>query len=267
MGSGVARLLSENGATVLTVLDGRSAAGRRRAAAAGMRDATLEEVVRADVVLSIVPPAQAAAVVEALRPVLGPGVLFCDANAIAPETTRALADRVVSAGARFVDGAIIGGPPERGYDGPRLYASGDDAREVALLRHLGLDVRVLDGPTGAASALKMCYGGLNKGVIGLATAVLLAAGRHGVDEDLLEEMRGSMPWLLDRLPAAVPAMYPKAYRWDAEMLEISAFLAPDDPAAAEVWRGLGHFYTDRARAVGDGAELEALLRLLGAGDG
>ena len=105
--------------------------------------------------------------------------------------------------------------------------------------------------------------GLNKGVIGLATAVLLAADRHGAADDLVAEMGGSMRWLLARLPDAVPGMYPKAYRWDTEMHEVAAFLAPDDPAAERVWHGLGDFYTDRAAAHGDGGELAVLRRLLG----
>jgi 3-hydroxyisobutyrate dehydrogenase-like beta-hydroxyacid dehydrogenase len=265
MGAGVGRRLHDNGCTVLTLLDGRSAATRRRAAEAGMHAASLEELARASLVLSIVPPAEAAAVVDALLPVLARGPLFCDANAVNPETTRHLADRVTGAGGHFVDGAVIGGPPGDGDAGPRLYVAGDDAEEVSVLRDHGLDVRVLDGPVGAASALKMCYGGLNKGVIGLATAVLLAAERHGAADDLVAEMGGSMQWLLDRLPTAVPGMYPKAYRWDTEMHEVAAFLGTDDAPAAQVWHGLGDFYTERAAAHEQGAELPGLRRLLGPG--
>ena len=35
------------------------------------------------------------------------------------------------------------------------------------------DIRRLDGPIGAASALKMCYAGLNKGLITLESTILL----------------------------------------------------------------------------------------------
>ncbi len=265
MGAGVGRRLRDRGCTVLTLLDGRTPATRERAEEAGMREASLEEVGRADLVLSIVPPAAAEAVVDTVLPVLPGGPVFCDANAVSPATTTRMAERVTAAGGRFVDGAVIGGPPEQGYDGPRVYLAGPDATEVAALGRLGLDVHVLDGPVGAASALKMCYGGLNKGVIGLATAVLLAAERHGAADDLVAEMGGSMRWLLDRLPTAVPGMYPKAYRWDTEMHEVAAFLGSADSAAQRVWDGLGDFYTDRAAAHGAGQELAALRRLLDRG--
>lgn len=265
MGSGVARRLHDNGCIVPTLLDGRSAATRERAAAAGMTEATPDEIASADLILSIVPPAQAEAVVETLAPVFAQAnaPLFCDANALSPETKHRMAARVKELGGRMVDGAIIGFPPAENYDGPRLYVCGDGANRVAAaINPFGLDTRVLDGPLGAASALKMCYGGINKGVMGLVTAMLLAAQRHGADEDLLKEMGISMEWLMGRQRGAIPTMYPRAYRWDAEMHEIAGFLAPDDAPAAAIWHGLGDFFTDRARAYEAGEELEGIKALL-----
>ena len=264
MGSGVARRLHENGARMLTLLEGRSDASCQRAAAAGMEDASLDEIATAELILSIVPPAQAANVVETLAPVFAGGSppLFCDANALGPETKRALAARVAALGGKMVDGTIIGGPPAAEYDGPRLYLCGEGADEVARLNRYGIDTHVLPGPLGAAATLKMCYGGINKGVIGLVTALLLAARRHGADQDLLAEMAISQKELLGRHARAIPSMYPRAYRWDAEMHEIAAFLAPEDPAAAAIWDGLGEFYTGRAAAFEAGDELEGLKKLL-----
>lgn len=264
MGSGIARVLSVNGCTVPTLLDGRSEATHARATAAGMREATLDDIAAAELILSIVPPAQAERVLEALAPVFaGPAPpLFCDANALSPETKHRMAERVNELGGMMVDGAIIGSPPSDGYDGPRLYVCGERAEEVARLNAFGLDTRVLSGPLGAAAALKMCYGGINKGVIGLVTAMLLAAQRHGADADLRAEMDISMQWLLGRQRIAVPTMYPRAYRWDAEMHEIADFLDGEDTPAAEIWRGLGAFFTDRARAYESGKELAALKSIL-----
>ncbi|MFV0462510.1 MAG: DUF1932 domain-containing protein [Nostocoides sp.] len=261
MGAGIARLLTDHGCTVRTRLDGRSAATRKRAVDAGMREATLSEIGECELVLSIVPPAQASAALESVASFLD-GVLYCDANAVSPDTKRSLARRVGELGGAFVDGAIIGTPPTDGYDGPRLYVSGEPAEHVATLSRRGLDTRVLAGDIGAAAALKMCYGGLNKGVTGLATAVLLAAQRHDAAQALLAEMRLSMDWLLPRLPAQVAGMYPKAYRWDGEMREIAAFLADEDAAAAAIWDGLGAFYTERATAATTGAEPSALAAML-----
>lgn len=265
MGSWAARQLTTNGCRVLTLLEGRSEATRARAAEAGMEDATLDAIAGADLILSIVPPAQAAEVVEMLAPVFAGEAppLFCDANALAPETKQRLAARVEELGGRLVDGSIIGGPITGSVGGPRFYLCGEGAQEVARLSQWGIQTRVIAGPLGAAATLKMCYAGINKGTIGLVTAMLLAAQRHGAAEELLAEMAISQKDVLERQSRSIPAMYPRAYRWDAEMHEIASFLAAGDPSAAEIWRGLGHFYTDRAAAQEAGEEPLTLEKLLG----
>ena len=54
--------------------------------------------------------------------------------------------------ARLVDAAIIGLPPKPGTKGPAFYVSGDAASDIAVLGQLGLDLRLIEGPIGAASA-------------------------------------------------------------------------------------------------------------------
>src|SRR5258708_26906900 len=66
MGSAVARRLNEHGARVLTSLAGRSEATAKRAAAAGMIAAGDADIADADIVLSIVPPAEAVALAQHL---------------------------------------------------------------------------------------------------------------------------------------------------------------------------------------------------------
>ena len=263
MGSAIARRLTQRGARVITRLDGRSQASRKRAAGADMEDASFEEMASAAVVLSVVPPASAGQVVEELAPLFArPGApLFCDANACNPQTKRALAARVSELGGRMADGSIIGPPPSDTAE-PRLYVCGDGADEVVLLARFGIDTRVLKGPLGAAAALKMCYGGINKGTIGLTTALLLAAERHGAAGDLVAEFAISQKALLERSRRQIPEMYPKAWRWDPEMEEVAAFLEQDDPAAAAIWRALARFYAERAVANDAESELPKLKALL-----
>jgi hypothetical protein len=66
-----------------------------------------------------------------------------------------------------------------GVSDPRLYASGAAAARFASLRQYGLDVRVLQGPLSAASALKISYAGINKGMQAIGAAMMLAAMRAG----------------------------------------------------------------------------------------
>jgi L-threonate 2-dehydrogenase len=210
MGAGVGRRLAGSGLRVVTTLAGRGERTRERAAAAGMEDVgSLAAVVReADVLLSILPPGRALALAEAVGRDAGP--LYVDCNAISPATARAIGAVV---GDRYVDAGIIGAP-----SAPRFYASGPHAAQVAALP---LDVRSLDGEIGQASALKMCYAALTKGLSALLTESMVAADANGVANALRDELADSQPQFLagaDRLPGVVP----KAYRWVAEMEEIAA---------------------------------------------
>jgi len=263
MGSAVAARLTAHGATVLTSLDGRGTATAERARAAGMREATDAEIARADFILSILPPADAEALARRLLPAIqaaGTKPLFVDANALSPESKHGIADLCAAAGVAMVDGGIVGPPPGRGGE-PRVYLSGPDAARGLILADLGLDIRVLDGPIGAAAALKMSYAAINKGLVALGTAALLAAERAGAADALRAEMAASMPDLLGRFGRQIPDMYPKAYRWVAEMREIADFLG--DPGAALIFEGAAQLYERIADDVaGEGVDRAALDRAL-----
>ncbi|WP_221150388.1 NAD(P)-dependent oxidoreductase [Rhizobium sp. NZLR8] len=250
MGSAVAKRLVDHGATVLTCLEGRSEQTIARAKAAGMVPVGRQELAKAEIILSIVPPAEAIGVAGLVAEIL-PGVQapppFIDLNAIAPKTMQAVAARFGGSGVEVLDGAIIGGPPVPGKSGPTLYISGDTAARTRLLEECGLKIRRLDGPLGAASALKMCYAGINKGFVGLGAAMLLAASRSGATESLKAELAESLPDVDRKLSKSIPDMYPKAYRWVAEMQEIADFLGEDDPAAG-IFRGMADVF---ARMAGD----------------
>jgi 3-hydroxyisobutyrate dehydrogenase-like beta-hydroxyacid dehydrogenase len=234
MGSAVGRRLKDHGARVLTQIAGRSRATVERATAAGMIAASDVEIAGADIILSIVPPGEAVALVERLAGVIASSPkkpVVVDCNAVNVATVETIARLVAPTGAPFVDGAIIGLPPKPGTKGPVFHVSGAAAHEVAALGDLGLDLRVIDGPVGAASALKMSYAGINKGFTALGAAIALAATRAGAADALRAELAASQPQMLARLEKALPDMIPKAYRWVAEMREISGFLGPDDPAS------------------------------------
>ena len=226
MGAATAARLTANGVEVRTVLAGRSAASAERAAKAGMRDVSEAELVAADFLLSIVPPAEAIPLAQRLAPALraaGRKPVYVDLNAINPDTASKVAAIVEATGATFVDGGIIGGPPRAGYDGPLYYVSGNAAPKVEALAPFGLKVGVLTGPQFAASALKMSYAGITKGLIALGSSMILAARRAGISDALLTELSASQGNLLAGFSKSIPDMFGKAYRWVAEMEEIADF--------------------------------------------
>lgn len=260
MGSGVAGRLHENGVDVITSLTGRSDASRKRAEKAGMRAVSDEEIARADIVLSITPPGQAIALAERVMRVVDGShhPLYVDCNAINTKTVVAVAGIVEKAGCPFLDAGIIGGPPSPGRDGPTFYVSGKNAERFTSLAQYGLTVKILSDRVGEASALKMSYGALTKGLTALGAGIMLAATRSGSDVALLAELQKSQPALLSWLTKQMPGMYAKAYRWVDEMDEVAAFMQPDKAANA-MFDGAARFYEQIAADFdGDKREVAAL---------
>jgi putative dehydrogenase len=256
MGAGVGRRLHERGAEVRTLLAGRSAASAERARAAGMRPAADERALLAgaDIFLSILPPGEAEPLARRLAPVLaalGKKPVYVDCNAVSPQTAMRIGEAVAPTGAVFVDAGIIGGPPREGYS-PAIYASGPQVRETAQLRDWGIDWRIIDGPIGAASGLKMSYAGLTKGSTAIGIAMLLGAAHFGCGEALIEQLSESQPQLLARLQRSIPGAYDKAYRWVAEMEEIADFHEAN-PAGRDMYDAIARLYGLVAEAHDDPA--------------
>ena len=154
-------------------------------------------------------------------------------------------------------------PAETGQVGPTFYASGPTRRRFAALAEHGLDIRVLDGPLSAASALKMSYGGITKGVTALGAAMMLAATRGGSADALGRELAASQPELLAWFQRQISGMYPKAYRWVAEMEEVSGF-GGENAETAEIYAGIAKFYQHLADDfASDQKEVAALKAFLG----
>ena len=225
MGQAVAQQLKQRGYNVCTALDQRSARSRTLAREAGLTDlGSLGRLTeQCEVILSIMNPGAAlefsGEVAQALR-ANRRRPLFVDCNAIAPVTMQAVNANITAAGGRCADGGIVG-PPPRGTAKMRLYVSGPEARELEQLATPQVRVQVLSERVGDASAIKICYGAMNKGVIALALEVLVAARRLGVDAEFETQLLETQRDVYERVIRGLPVMPPKAYRWIPEMLEIA----------------------------------------------
>jgi 3-hydroxyisobutyrate dehydrogenase-like beta-hydroxyacid dehydrogenase len=266
MGAPVGKRMAEHGLKVLTSLQGRSAATVARASAAGMTAASDEEIAGADFILSILPPGDALPLAQRFAPTLAASnskPVFVDCNAISPPTVARIAAAIAPTGCPFVDAGIIGAPPRPDYAGPTFYASGADAPRFAALGRFGLAIRVLEGPLSAASALKMSYGGITKGITAIAAAMFLAASRGGSADALFRELKESQPQLLAWFSRQIPNIYSKAYRWVAEMEEVSDF-AGDNAASKDMYAAVAEFYQHLAQDfASDQHDVAALKAFIG----
>ncbi|MCY3669986.1 MAG: DUF1932 domain-containing protein [Alphaproteobacteria bacterium] len=224
MGHGVGRALREcNGLRVVTDLSGRSDRTRGLAVAAGFEDlGSLDAVVEAsDILLSIMPPAAAEGFAAELAGRIGAeGPVFADMNAVAPETVRRIAARFPAS--RFVDGGIVG-PSPKGPKPTRFYVSGAPAAVMEVLASDRIAVRPLGPEIGRASAQKMLYSALNKGYWALQAAVLTAAERAGLSDELRAELAFSQPDVLARMEDRIGLLPADAHRFHPEMAEVASF--------------------------------------------
>jgi 3-hydroxyisobutyrate dehydrogenase-like beta-hydroxyacid dehydrogenase len=264
MGAGVGARLAERGCRVLTSLSDRSPATRARAEAARKTDAPDAVLATADVFLSIAPPAEALALAERFAPALQASPrkpLYADCNAVGPEAARAIGAVIEATGAPFVDAGIIGTAPQPSGYSPVVYCSGAYARRLEALNAFGLTVRALEGTVGQASALKLCYAGFNKGMYAVGLVTLMAAIEAGVEQVFLDELAASQSQALAYLARRAPSIFPKTYRWVAEMQEIAGFTGGPGEA---VFTGAAELYARLAEDhAGDQQIEQALLALLG----
>ena len=226
MGAAVGNAVS---AEVIWASEGRSKATAERAASfTDVR--SVEELVRAsETILSICPPAIAEETAEQVV-ALGFDGTYVEANAISPERMR----RIAGLGPRIIDGSIIAAK------GINLYLAGPGSEEVARL-FAGSEVTAIPigEQVGAASALKMAFGGWNKIGIALTSQAHSIAKAYGVDDRLEAEgvPADRLQWVADR-----------AWRWAPEMEEIAdmcAELGLDDG----IPRGAASFYRAVSRAA------------------
>ena len=240
MGAAVGKCLAGAGHQVLWDPEGRSAATRERAEAAGLTGVAMAGIIaRSDVIVSVCPPHAA---LDVARLVTGFRGLYLDANAVSPGTAREVAAIAEAGGASYVDGGIIG-PPPLAPGNTRLYLSGPRACEVqALFGGTDVDARVVP-PPGTASAVKMAYASWTKGSAALLLAARALARAEGVEPTLMEEWGLSQPGLEKRWDAADRSAAAKGWRWVGEMEEIAAAMAaaglPEGfhQAAAQIYRG------------------------------
>jgi 3-hydroxyisobutyrate dehydrogenase-like beta-hydroxyacid dehydrogenase len=226
MGAAIGSVLRQSGLDVVTCLRDRSQLTRMRAAEAGIRDvADVDEVARsADVVLSVLVPAEARSIAEAVAASLqrtGTGPVFVECNAIAPQTVRGIEAVIMRAGATFIDAGIIGNPPRHPGDGTRFFCSGPDTSAFEALGRHGLNVQVVGPEVGQASGLKMVYAASTKGTTALWTELLVAARALGLESALRDEFGPDHP-IASRQMAGIPSMPRRSRRWAGEMDEIAA---------------------------------------------
>jgi 3-hydroxyisobutyrate dehydrogenase-like beta-hydroxyacid dehydrogenase len=261
MGVSIANSAIDGGCEVFWASEGRGSATRQRATL--LKDAgTVERLCETcAVIISVCPPEFAFAVSRGVAATGFKGA-FADINALTPQHKIEMGRAMEAVGIRFADGGIIG-LPSRVSGETTLFLSGPAAGEVADCFTKGAIAASVMGPEiGRASALKILFAAYNKGSVALFTALYTAAEHYGVAEELKGQFthRGLS---VEKIEAQILRAAPKAWRWVAEMHEISeALQAAGMPG--EFHHGAAKVY-DRLRSLKDqDVDLKTVLGTLGA---
>ena len=252
MGISVAASAKNSGCEVYWVSEGRRQPTRERAAQFGLNDASTLSALceQVPIIMSVCPPAAAEAMADDIAAVGFRGI-YVDANAIAPQRTIKIGEKIAGAGATFVDGGIIGFPAWKPGT-TCLYLSGPRADEVAECFAAGpLDTKVMGTEIGKASAIKMCYAANTKGTVALLAAIVGAAETLGVREELFAQWKRDDAAMPEQVMKRMQANSPKAWRFFPEMEEISrTFSEAGMPggfhaAASDIYQRLARFKDSR----------------------
>ena len=253
MGFHWATLLKGQGVEVLTYDKDRGEVSRKRGENAGVKSlpSMARLVKEAELIVSIVVPSAAkrvaAKVAKAVAKTGRQGLLFLDANAISPMTADAIAAVLKPAGVSFVDGCIIGSAARMGK-GTIVYVSGPQAQSIQALAEFGIPIRVLGPNTSQASAFKVVYAGLTKGLQGLFVELLMGARRFGLLNEVRAQYEESFPGLLDKISSSIVGLRIHAARRAEEMDELKrtfnhhgmrSFMAPAAQRVLEAIAALG----------------------------
>jgi 3-hydroxyisobutyrate dehydrogenase-like beta-hydroxyacid dehydrogenase len=225
MGFHWAKLLKSHGVEVLTFDQDRGEVSRKRAVNAGVQSvASMAEFVQSsELIVSIVVPFAATRVAlnvaDAVKKSGRKNLLFLDANAISPMTADEIAAVLNPAGIDFVDGCIIGSAAKMGK-GTIVYVSGQQASRLQSLESFNIPIKVLGPNTNQASAFKVVYAGLTKGLQGLFCELFMGARRFGLLKELTAQYEDSFPGLIDKVSSSIVGLRIHARRRAEEMDEL-----------------------------------------------
>lgn len=196
---------------------------------------------------------------------LAAGTFWFDMNSVAPATKCAAAAVIEARGGRYVDVAVMAPVEPQRIAVPLLVGGPHAAEGAAFLRDIGFaNVRTVDGPVGAASAIKMIRSVMVKGIEALSAECMLAAEAAGVREAVVASLDASWPggdWGR-RFDYNLDRMMVHGTRRAAEMEEVVATLdslgtgSAMSRATVERQREMG------ARGVPVPATLDAKLKVL-----
>ena len=150
---------------------------------------SLKELVRdSDLIFSTVTADQALKVARESCQFLKDGAYFFDLNSCAPSTKQVSCESIEANRGYYVDVAVMAPVFAKKHLVPLLISGDKASRANKILEKLPMDIKIIEGPVGKASSIKMVRSILVKGLEALTAECALAA----VEADVLDEVFHSL---------------------------------------------------------------------------
>lgn len=226
-------------------------------------------VAGADWIVSAVTADQSLEAARSVAPFARPEQVFLDINSVSPQRKRETAALLASAGAVYLDMAVMAPVHPKGHRTPLLIAGPVHGRNAEMLRKLDFEFEVVGTEPGAATAIKMVRSVFVKGLEAITVETLLAATASNCLDYITESLGRSYPGL--NLQELAPYQFGRSLRHGkrraAEMRESAATL--DElglcgrlaEAIAEVHDAMGRVGCEASREQTFEANLQTLLAL------
>lgn len=154
--------------------------------------ASLHDTVHgATAIVAAVPASSAVAAVSECLHSIDEGCIYVDPAPLAPSAKEESAALIGSRGGLYVDAAVLGTVALDGSRVPTLVAGPGAAAWRDLVMPLGMNVSLVEGPAGRASLVKLLRSVYMKGRDALILEMLVASRHYGLEQTILESIRGS----------------------------------------------------------------------------
>jgi 3-hydroxyisobutyrate dehydrogenase-like beta-hydroxyacid dehydrogenase len=187
---------------------------------------SLAEALRgAKLIISAVTATAASDVARDSAVLLSAGQVFVDINSVSPGTKRGNAALIETAGAHYIDAAVMAPVPPQRLAVPMLLGGIRAAELSPALNALGFTSRAVSTDVGVASAIKMCRSVMIKGIEALTVECLLTARHYGAEQAVLQSLAATFPsmgWADAQPDYLVSRVAEHGRRRAAEMREVAA---------------------------------------------
>lgn len=155
----------------------------------------IDAVSSADLVISTVTASQALIAAEQAAAGLQTGCQWLDLNSVSPSTKQAIHNIVSSKGALFTEGVAMDTVPSKGVQVPILLCGPESDSLSQLLNSAGFNTRAISEKLGTASTTKLLRSILIKGMEALFAESMEAAGKVGMQDEVIASMQATYPEL------------------------------------------------------------------------